>query len=142
MSDETTLEPLKFGIGQPVLRAEDPKLLRGDGIYTDDYDATGQAYARFLRSPLPHGKIRSLDVSGAIAAAGVIAVYSGEDLRNAGVKDIPCPIAVKSRDGSDAVVPPRPALAVGEVKHVGDPVAVVIAETASQAQDAIERIKL
>ena len=142
MSDETTLEPLKFGIGQPVLRAEDPKLLRGDGIYTDDYDATGQAYARFLRSPLPHGKIQSLDVSGAIAAAGVIAVYSGEDLRNAGVKDIPCPIAVKSRDGSDAVVPPRPALAVGEVKHVGDPVAVVIAETASQAQDAIERIKL
>jgi carbon-monoxide dehydrogenase large subunit len=142
MSDETTLEPLKFGIGQPVLRAEDPKLLRGDGIYTDDYDVAGQAYARFLRSPLPHGKIQFLDVSGAIAAAGVIAVYSGEDLRNAGVKDIPCPIAVKSRDGSDAVVPPRPALAVGEVKHVGDPVAVVIAETASQAQDAIERIKL
>ena len=140
MPDDSVLDTLKFGIGQPVLRTEDPKLLTGCGEYTDDYNAAGQAYAVFLRSPVAHGNIRNIDTADAAAAPGVIAIHTGEDLRADGVTDIPCPIGVKSRDGSAAVVPPRPAMAVGQVKHVGDPVAVVIAETAAQARDAMEMI--
>jgi carbon-monoxide dehydrogenase large subunit len=142
MPDNAVLDTLKFGIGQPVLRSEDPKLLTGRGEYTDDFSAVGQAYAVFLRSPVAHGNIVKLDTSAAAAAPGVIAVHTGEDLRADDVKDIPCPIGVKSRDGSSAVVPPRPAMAVGQVKHVGDPVAVVIAETPAQARDAVELIVL
>ncbi|MGZ0245858.1 MAG: xanthine dehydrogenase family protein molybdopterin-binding subunit, partial [Alphaproteobacteria bacterium] len=141
MPDDAVLDTLKFGIGQPVLRTEDPKLLTGQGEYSDDYNADGQAYAVFLRSPIAHGNIISVDVAAAFAAPGVIAVYTGEDLRADGIKDIPCPIGVKSRDGSAAVVPPRPSLAIGQVKHVGDPVAVVIAETIAQARDAMEMIE-
>ncbi len=142
MPDDGAMETLKFGIGQPVLRTEDPKLLTGRGEYTDDYSAEGQAYAVFLRSPVAHGTITTLDVAPAQSAPGVLAVYTGQDLRDGGVKDIPCPIGVKSRDGSAAVVPPRPVMAIGAVKHVGDPVAVVIAETAAQARDAAEMIDL
>ncbi len=140
MPDDAVLDTLKFGIGQPVLRSEDPKLLTGRGEYSDDYNAVGQAYAVFLRSPIAHGDIKSIDLAAALAAPGVIAAHTGQDLRIDGVKDIPCPINVKSRDGSAAVVPPRPAMAVGQVKHVGDPIAVVIAETAAQARDAMEMI--
>ncbi len=142
MPDDGAMETLKFGIGQPVLRTEDPKLLTGHGEYTDDYSAEGQAHAVFLRSPVAHGTIATLDVSPAQSAPGVLAVYTGQDLRDGGVKDIPCPIGVKSRDGSAAVVPPRPVMAIGAVKHIGDPVAVVIAETVAQARDAIEMINL
>lgn len=142
MPDDAVMDTLKFGIGQPVLRTEDPKLLTGRGTYSDDFSADGQAYAVFLRSPVAHGNISRLDTAAALAAPGVIAIYTGTDLRAAGVKDIPCPISVKSRDGSAAVVPPRPALAVGQVKHVGDPVAVVVAETIAAARDAMEMIEL
>jgi carbon-monoxide dehydrogenase large subunit len=142
MPDDAILDTMKFGIGQPVLRTEDPKLLTGRGEYTDDYNVAGQAYAYFMRSPVGHGNIVRIGLDAAKSAPGVIAVYTGEDLRNDGVKDIPCPIAVKSRDGSGAVVPPRPVLAVGQVKHVGDPVVVVIAETYAQARDAAEAIEL
>ncbi|MEC7491142.1 MAG: xanthine dehydrogenase family protein molybdopterin-binding subunit [Pseudomonadota bacterium] len=142
MPNDVVLKTPKFGIGQPVLRSEDPKLLMGRGEYTDDYNAAGQAYAFFLRSPVAHGKIRKLNVEDALAIPGILAIHTGEDLRADKVKDIPCPIAVKSRDGSDAVVPPRPALAVDCVKHVGDPVAAVIAETAAAARDALEKIEL
>ncbi|NBP74094.1 MAG: xanthine dehydrogenase family protein molybdopterin-binding subunit, partial [Alphaproteobacteria bacterium] len=134
MPDDAVLDTLKFGIGQPVLRTEDPKLLTGRGEYTDDYNAEGQGYCAFVRSPVAHGNITGIDTSAAEGAEGVIAVITGQDLRDAGVKDIPCPISVKSRDGSAAVVPPRPSLAVGQVKHVGDPVVAVIADTAAQAR--------
>ena len=142
MPDDAVLDTLKFGIGQPVLRTEDPKLLTGRGTYAYDYSAEGQAYCAFLRSPIAHGNIAGIDISAAETADGVIAVITGQDLRDAGVKDIPCPIGVKSRDGSAAVVPPRPAMAIGQVKHVGDPVAAVIAKTAAQARDAAELIVL
>ena len=142
MPDDGVLEPLKFGIGQPVLRTEDPTLLTGRGQYTDDYSAEGQIYCAFLRSPVAHGIIKNLDISKAKTAPGVIAVITGQDLRDAGVNDIPCPISVKSRDGSAAVVPPRPAMAIQKVKHVGDPVAAVIAETPAQARDAAEMVTL
>ncbi len=140
MPDDTGHQVLKFGIGQPVPRSEDPRLLSGRGRYTDDHDAEGQAHACFLRSSVGHGTIARLDPAAALERPGVLAIYTGEDLRQEGLGDIPCPIAMKSRDGSAPVTPPRPALSIGRVRHVGDPVAVVIAETAAQARDAAEAI--
>ena len=134
--------PVKFGIGQPVPRTEDPKLLTGRGRYTDDHGAAGQCHAFFVRSPVAHGCITTLDTAQAVAAPGVLAVCTGEDLQRAGVGDIPCSVAIKNRDGSEAIVPARPALAVGQVKYTGDPIAMVVAETLEQAQDAAERIVL
>ena len=135
-------EPLKFDIGQPVPRDEDPALLKGEGMYSDDCSAPAQLYAYFLRSPVAHGRIARLDTAAAESAAGVATVITGLHLRNAGIKDIPCPATVKSQDGSEAVIPPRPALAVGQVKHVGDPIAAVIANSAAEARDAAELIEL
>jgi carbon-monoxide dehydrogenase large subunit len=131
----------KFAIGQPVPRAEDPRLLTGRGRYTDDNSAPGQAHAVFARSTVAHGEIRRLDTRAAKAAPGVLAVYTADDLAADGIGDIPCPIAMKSRDGSATIVPPRPALAKGRVRHVGDAYAVVVAETRGQAQDAVELIE-
>ncbi len=132
---------LKFGIGQPVPRSEDPRLLSGGGRYTDDYNAPGQAYAVFLRSTVGHGEIAALDAAAATGAPGVLAVYTGADLEADGIGQIPCPVPMKNRDGSAPNVPPRPALSIGRVRHVGDPVAVVIAETLARARDAAEAIR-
>ena len=131
---------LKFGIGQPVPRSEDPRLLSGGGRYTDDYNAPGQAYAVFLRSTVGHGEITALDAAAVAGAPGVLAVYTGADLEADGIGRIPCPVPMKNRDGSAPNVPPRPALSIGRVRHVGDPVAVVVAETLAQARDAAESI--
>lgn len=141
MPDDSVHHIPKFGIGQPVLRTEDPTLLTGRGAFTDDHNAKGQAHAFILRSPVAHGAISSIDCSAARAAPGVAGVFTGDDLRRDGIKDIPCPVAVKSRDGSDAVVPSFPALAVGQVKHVGNPIAIVVAETLAQARGAAELIE-
>ena len=140
MSDDSAQHAMKFGIGQPVLRTEDPSLLTGQGSFTDDCSVDGQASAFILRSPVAHGNIVSIDASAALAAPGVVGIFTGADLRRDRIKDIPCPVAVKSRDGSDAVVPPYPALAVEQVKYVGDPLAIVVAETLAQARSAAEMI--
>ena len=134
--------PVKFGIGQPVPRTDDPKLLTGRGRHADDHSVAGQCHAFFVRSTVAHGRIAALDTSGAVAAPGVLAVCTGEDLRRDGVRDIPCAVAIRSRDGSEAIVPSRPALAVDQVKYAGDPVAAVVAETLEQARNAAERIVL
>ena len=140
MARDNGQEVLKFGIGQPVPRAEDPRLLSGGGRYTDDCTAPGQVYAVFLRSTAAHGEIARLDVAAVADAPGVLAVYTGADLEADGIGHIPCPVPMKNRDGSSPNVPPRPALAVGRVRHVGDPVAVVVAETLAEARDAAESI--
>ena len=132
---------LKFGIGQPVPRSEDPRLLSGGGRYTDDYNALGQAHAFFLRSAVGHGDIAALDTEAAAGMPGVLAVYTGDDLEADGIGRIPCPVPMKNRDGSAPAVPPRPALSLERVRHVGDPVAVVVAETLAQARDAAEAIR-
>ena len=142
MPSDAPINPIKFGIGQPVLRTEDPKLLTGKGQYTDDVKTNVQAYVVFVRSEVAHGNIKTIDTSTAIRSKGVLAVYTGEDLRNAGIKDIPCPIAVKSRDGSAAIVPPRPAMAVSQVKHVGDPIVAVVAETVALGKDAAALVQI
>ncbi len=132
--------PLNFDIGQPVLRSEDPRLLTGGGCYTDDTTIDGQVHAKFMRSAIAHGTIDSIDTTAAAAMPGVLAVYTGEDLRADGIGDIPSGLPLKNRDGSPYIVPPRTGLAVGRVRHVGEPIAVVIAETASQAQEAAEAV--
>jgi carbon-monoxide dehydrogenase large subunit len=132
--------PLNFDIGQPVLRSEDSRLLTGGGCYTSDSFADGEAYARFVRSSIAHGTIRSIDISAAIAMPGVLAIHTGADLEADGIGNIPCGVPLKNRDGSGFVYPPHAALAVGRVRHVGDPIAVVIAETTAQAEDAVEAV--
>ena len=132
----------KFAVGQPVSRLEDPMLLRGDGCYTDDLSLDGQAYAYVLRSPYAHGAIRSLDVSGAKAAPGVLAVLTIADLEEAGVNPLFCRVRLKNRDGTPMIRPDRPCLAKDKVRYRGEAVAVVVAESLAQAKDASERIEL
>ena len=132
----------KFAVGQPVSRLEDPMLLRGDGVYTDDISIEGQAYAYVFRSPYAHGVIRKLDVSAAAAAAGVLCVLTADDLTAAGVKPLFCRLNLKSRDGSLMIKPNRPNLAVDKVRYRGEAIAVVVAESLEDAKDASELIDL
>ncbi len=130
----------QFAIGQSVPRTEDPRLVTGRGKYLDDFVLPGQCHAIFLRSPHAHARILACDTSEAIGMPGVVAIFTGEDLAPDGLGVVP-PLREKSRrDGSPAFRPPRPPLAHGRVLVVGDPVAVVIAETQNLAKDAAERI--
>src|SRR5215216_900353 len=144
MNDQTPadLALMKFGIGQPVPRKEDPKLVRGEGRYSDDVNVDGQAYAAFLRSPYAHGLIRSVDVEAAREMPGVLAVYTGADLVAAGLGDMQAIFEFKNRDGSAMQKPPHPALPSDRVRYVGQPIAFVVAETAAQARDAAEAVAL
>jgi carbon-monoxide dehydrogenase large subunit len=132
----------KFGQSQPVRRVEDQRFITGKGRYTDDINLPGQVYGVMLRSPHAHARILKIDTAAAQAAPGVLAVYTHADLKAANVGDLPCTIPLKNRDGSMRADPPRPALADGMVRHVGDPVAFVVAETAAQARDAAEMIEV
>ena len=135
---EAALATTKFGVGQPVKRTEDPKLVRGEGRYTDDINLAGQAYAVMVRSSNAHGIIRGIDTSAAKKMKGVLAVITGQDL--AGYGGLKCNLPLKSRDGSPIRYTPRPALASDKVRFVGDPVACVVAGTLAQAKDAAEAV--
>ncbi len=126
------------GIGASVRRKEDLRFVRGAGKYTDDMNLEGQAYAYILRSPHAHASIRSIDTSAARASDGVIAVFTAEDMTAVG--GIPCGWQVHGKDGSPMAEPKHPVLAEGKVRHTGDPVAVVIAASRTQARDASEGI--
>ena len=126
------------GIGASVRRKEDLRFVRGSGKYTDDMNLEGQAYAYILRSPHAHASIRSIDTSAARASDGVIAVFTAEDMTAVG--GIPCGWQVHGKDGSPMAEPKHPVLAEGKVRHTGDPVAVVIAASRTQARDASEGI--
>ncbi|MCW0232931.1 MAG: xanthine dehydrogenase family protein molybdopterin-binding subunit [Ferrovibrio sp.] len=132
----------KFGQSQPVRRVEDQRFITGKGRYTDDISLPNQAHGVFLRSPYAHAKVLKIDTTAAQAAPGVLAVYTIADLKAANIGDLPCTIPLKNRDGSLRADPARPALADGMVRHVGDPVAFVVAETAAQARDASELIEV
>src|SRR2546425_1313109 len=138
MSDPITTE--KFAVGQSVRRREDPRLIQGDGRYSDDVNLPRQAYAVVVRSPHAHALIRAIDGSAAPKADGVLAVLTGNELAAAGVGNLPTDTTRKRRDGSAAFATPRPALARGRARHVGDPVALVVADTAVQAADAAEQV--
>ena len=130
----------KFGIGQPVRRLEDLRLLTGAGRYTDDINLQRQAYAYFLRSPHAHARLTRIDTSAAASAPGVLGVFTGADLKKAKIGDLPCMAPVANRDGTPMKIPPRPAIADRELHFAGDTVALVVAETLAQARDAAERI--
>ena len=130
----------KFGIGQPVLRSEDPVLVRGEGRFTDDVSLPRQAHAVIVRSRHAHGLIRGIATGAAREMKGVLGIYTGADLTAYGT--LKCIIPFKNRDGSEMKKPPRHALAVGKVRYVGDPVAIVVAETLLQAKDAAEAVEL
>jgi aerobic carbon-monoxide dehydrogenase large subunit len=125
-------------IGQRVLRKEDARFLTGSGQYTDDVTLPHQAYATFLRSPHAHATIRGIDTAKAKAAPGVLAIYTAADLT--GVNGLPCGWLITGTDGKPMNEPPHPVLASGKVRYVGDPVAVVVAESIVQAKDAAELI--
>ena len=130
----------QFGIGQPVRRVEDRRFITGRGNYLDDISVSRQAQAFMLRSPHAHARVRAIDSSAALSAPGVVAVFTGDDLARDGIGTIPCLSAVTNRDGSPSVLPPHPAIARDRVRHVGDTVAMVVAESASAARDAAELI--
>ena len=124
------------GIGAAVLRKEDDRLLTGRGQFTDDINRPGQAYMYILRSPLAHARIVSIDASAAEEAPGVVAVLTGREMADDGVGGLPCGWLITSKDGSPMVEPPHPALPADRVRHVGDQVAAVIAETREAARAA------
>ena len=130
----------RFGVGQGVSRVEDARLLRGEGRFSDDIHADGEVYGYLLRSPHAHAEIAKIDTADAAALPGVLAIYTAEDLTAAGIGDIPCLTPIKGKGGSPIATPPHPVLARGRVRHVGDPLAFVVAESLHQARDAAEQI--
>ena len=127
-------------IGTSVRRKEDYRFLTGSGQFTDDVNPPNHVHAYFLRSPHAHAKIKRIDTGKAKAAPGVLAVYTGEDLT--GVNGLPCGWLITGTDGKPMNEPPHPVLAQGKVRYVGDPVALVIAETPNQAKDAAELVNV
>ena len=141
-ADDEKLATMKFAVGQPVTRSEDPRLLRGEGQYTDDVNRPGQVWCAMVRSSVAHGVIRNIDAAAAKEMPGVLAVYTAADLAAAGCGPMAYRVALKGRNGSDIIKPKRFALAHDKVRFVGDPVACVIAQTSAQAQDAAEAVVL
>ncbi|MFN6955519.1 MAG: xanthine dehydrogenase family protein molybdopterin-binding subunit, partial [Acetobacteraceae bacterium] len=131
----------KFGLSQPVRRIEDPRLLTGRGRYTDDVPAPAGALRGYvLRSPHAHAAIRGMDTAAARAMPGVHGVFTAADLAAEGLGELPCTIPLKNRDGTPRAETPRFALASDLVRHVGDPVAFVVADSLQAAKDAAEAI--
>ncbi len=137
-NENVTVE--KFAIGQSVRRVEDPRLIQGLGRYADDVSLTRQAYAVVVRSPHAHARIRAIDTAAARKADGVIGVFTGADLAADKLGNLPTDGNRKRRDGSPAFRTPRPALVRDRARHVGDPVAFVVAESHAQAVDAAELV--
>ena len=123
-------------------RLEDRRLLTGQGRFISDWNFPNQAYVAFLRSDRAHAEIVSIDAAAALGSPGVLAVLTGEDVSAAGCKSIPTNLGVNDRFGEPLKKPPRPVLAQGKVRHVGECVACVVAESAHAAQDAVELISV
>lgn len=130
----------KYGIGQSVSRFEDPRLLRGQGRFVDDENLAGQAYAVLVRSPHAHAAIVSIDIAAAEAAPGVLGVFTGQDVAELGTMKVTLPR--KRPDGSPVFAMPHHGLSAGRVRYVGDPVALVVAETLLEAKDAAELVEV
>jgi carbon-monoxide dehydrogenase large subunit len=128
------------GIGATVRRKEDQRFITGKGRYTSDVSRPGQTHACFVRSPHAHARIKRIDAKAAMAMPGVLAVLTGADLAGDKLGNLICGWMVHSKDGTAMKMAPHPALAQTKACHVGDPVAVVIAETLTQAKDAAEKV--
>ena len=138
MSDPVVVE--KFAVGQSVRRLEDPRLVQGLGRYSDDVSLPRQLHAVLVRSPHAHARIAAIRTDQALGAPGVVAVLTAADLASDGVGNLPTDRTRKRGDGTPAFATPRPALARGRVRHVGDPVALVVADTLTRAVDAAELV--
>ncbi len=121
-------------------RLEDARMLTGRGRYVSDWNLPGQAHGSFMRSDRPHARLSAIDTAAALAMPGVIAVFTGEDAVADGHKSLPAFAPMKGRNGTDLIIPHRPTLAIGRVRYVGEPIALVVADTAVQAQDAAEAV--
>ena len=132
--------PKDSGIGASSKRREDVRFLTGQGQYTDDINIHGQTYVHFVRSDVAHGKINSIDTSAAEAMPGVVRIFTGADFE--GIGGLPCGWQVTDRHGEVMKEPAHPVLAQGKVRHVGDPIAAVIAESLEQARDAGEALNI
>ncbi len=136
----------KYGVGQPVRRTEDPRLLTGRGKFNDDLPRDGEAMSFVLRSPHAHADIRSIDTAAAKAMPGVLEVLTAQDLEDDGIGVFPGPppffAELTKPDGSPLIYPPQHALTPDRARYVGDPVAFVVAETFDQARDAAEAIEV
>ncbi|MFK7876733.1 MAG: xanthine dehydrogenase family protein molybdopterin-binding subunit [Paracoccaceae bacterium] len=132
--------PKDTGIGAAPKRREDIRFLTGNGKYTDDMNMRGQAYVHFLRSDVAHGTINSIDTAAAAAMPGVVRIFTGADFE--GVGSIPCGWQVTDRHGEPMQEPAHPVIAQGKVRHVGEIVAAVVADSLDQARDAAEAIDL
>ena len=141
---------MSTGIGTPVLRKEDLRLLTGAGRFSDDVNLQGQAHAVMVRSPHAHARIRRIDPAAALSAPGVLAVLTGEDVVNDGLKTIPhrpslpgAPdIKLANRDGSEIYVSPHPLLPTDKARFAGEALAMVVAETVQAARDAAELVSI
>jgi carbon-monoxide dehydrogenase large subunit len=127
-------------IGKSIKRVEDKRFLTGKGRYTDDIVLPGMTHAFILRSPHAHANINGVDISGALNQPGVVSIFTGKDIADSGINGIPTGWQVNFKNGDTMKEPPHPLLVADRVKHVGDGVAVVIAETYVQAKDAAEHI--
>ena len=128
-------------IGQPVRRREDIRFITGKGRYTDDINQPNQTYAVFLRSPYARARIVSVDPAAALAIPGVVGVFTGKDLAADKIGDLPCGWLVKSMDGTDMLVAPRPPLAVELANFAGEPYGVVLGETLEAAKAGAEAVE-
>jgi carbon-monoxide dehydrogenase large subunit len=143
-----SLSPTGTGIGQPVRRREDLRLLTGQGRYSDDINVAGQAFAVMVRSPHAHAQIRAIDITAASAAPGVLAALTGRDLLADGLLPIPhavrmgspADIQLENTDGSEPFVPPHFPMTADEVRHIGEIVAMVVATSVPAAKDAAELV--
>ncbi len=129
-------------IGKSVKRVEDKRFLTGKGRYTDDIVLPGMTYACIIRSPYAHAKITGIDTSAAEGMEGVVAIFTGKDIAAAGVNGVPCGWQVNFKNGDTMKEPPHPLLVADVVKHVGDNVAMVIAESREIAKDAAEMVEI
>jgi len=137
--DPALLTGDRFAVGQPVSRKEDPVLLRGEGRYTDDLNRPEQLHAVMVRSQMAHGDIRGIDLDAARAMAGVHAVITAAELDAAGIRNMPA-AAGKHHDGTPTPRPSQRPLATDRVRYVGEPVAMVVADTSKLAKDAAEMV--
>ena len=132
--------PKDHGIGASSKRREDVRFLTGAGQYTDDINVQGQTYVHFIRSDVAHGRINGINTSAAEAMPGVIRIFTGADFE--GIGGLPCGWQVTDRHGEPMKEPAHPVLAQGKVRHVGDPIAAVVAESYAKARDAAEAVEV
>jgi carbon-monoxide dehydrogenase large subunit len=130
------------GIGAAVKRREDFRFLKGIGRYTDDMSMPNQTYCVFVRSPVAHARLGKIDLTAARNSPGVVAIFTAADIEADNLGGVPCGWLVTGRDNKPMVEPKHPILASGKVRHVGDPVVAVVAETFLQAKDAAEKVSI